>query len=83
MVIESLFRPKWIGFQNLYDDWANVLLYCTYFIYGYFFCMDKSLWLLVDRQQSLVIGAAALCMSLLLGLLITDRVPERDYSAIT
>ena len=79
-VIEATFRPKWIGFQNLYDDWANVLLYLSYFICGYIFCSDRRFGQLLDRQRHWVMGAAILGMSILLGLWITNTVPDRGYS---
>lgn len=81
-VIEALLRPKWIGFQNLYDDWANVLLYLTYFVYGYLFEAEIRLWQMVDRQQATVVGVALIGMFVLLGLWITDTVPPRSYSPL-
>jgi peptidoglycan/LPS O-acetylase OafA/YrhL len=80
MIIEAFFRPRWIGFQNLYDDWANVLLYLTYFFYGYVFFVNEHLWQIVDRQKALIFGAAVMGMSMLFGLWITDAVPTRSYS---
>ncbi|HTL88217.1 MAG TPA: acyltransferase family protein, partial [Leptolyngbya sp.] len=79
-LIEALFRPRWIGFQNLYDDWANVLLYLSYFIYGYVFFVNQQLWQSVDRQKPLIFAAAIGGMSILFGLWITDTVPLRSYS---
>jgi glucan biosynthesis protein C len=78
--IEGLFRPRWIGFQNLYDDWANVLLYLTYFVYGYIFCSDQRFGQSLDRQKVWVTGLAIVGMSILLGLWITNTVPNRSYS---
>ncbi len=78
--IEGLFRPRWIGFQNLYDDWANVLLYLFYFVYGYIFCSDRRFGQILDRQQSWVTGLAIAGMSILLGWWITNTVPDRSYS---
>jgi glucans biosynthesis protein C len=77
--IEALFRPRWIGFQNLYDDWANVLLYFTYFIYGYIFSSERR-WNTIDRHKLPILGAAILGMSTLLVLWLTDTVPIRSYS---
>jgi glucans biosynthesis protein C len=77
--IEALFRPRWIGFQNLYDDWANVLLYFTYFIYGYIFASERC-WNTIDRHKTLILGGAILGMSVLSALWLTDTVPIRSYS---
>jgi peptidoglycan/LPS O-acetylase OafA/YrhL len=79
-VIEALLRAKWAGFQNLYDDWANVCLYFTYFVYGYLFTAHPQLQQMIDRSSALVIRVAIIGMSMLLGLWITNTVPERSYS---
>ena len=79
-MIEGTFRPRWIGFQNLYDDWANVLLYLSYFIYGYIFCSDRRFGQLLDRQRRGVIGVAIVGMAILLWFWLTDTVPDRGYS---
>jgi peptidoglycan/LPS O-acetylase OafA/YrhL len=78
--IEALLRPRWVGFQNLYDDWANVSLYLTYYCYGYLFLSDSRWGQMIDRQQSRMLRVAIICMSLLLGLWIMDAVPGRGYS---
>ncbi len=80
VLIEALLRPRWIGFQNLYDDWANVFLYLTYFIYGYIFGAERHLWRWIDRQKTVIISTAILGMSLLLALWLTGTVPQRGYS---
>ena len=79
-VIEGAFRPRWIGFQNLYDDWANVLLYLSYFVYGYIFCSDRRFGQLLDRQRYWVTGVAIVGMAILLAFWITNTVPVRGYS---
>ena len=79
-VIEAIFRPRWIGFQNLYDDWANVLLYLSYFVYGYIFCSDRRFGQLLDRQRYWVTGVAIVGMTILLAFWITNTVPVRGYS---
>jgi glucans biosynthesis protein C len=79
-LIEAVFRPRWIGFQNLYDDWANVLLYFTYFIYGYIFESEPCLKKIMARQKPLILGVAVLGMSVLSALWIKELVPTRSYS---
>lgn len=81
MAVEALLRPHWIGFQNLYDDWANLFLYLLYFLYGYLFCCRTGLWSVLDHNRWLLCATAGLGMVLLLTLDITQRVPERAYSA--
>ena len=80
-VIEATFRPKWIGFQNLYDDWANVLLYLSYFVYGYIFCSDCRFGQLLDRQRYWVTSVAIAGMFILLTFWMTNTVPDRGYSS--
>ena len=78
--IEGALRPRWIGFQNLYDDWANVCLYLLYFIYGYLICSDDRFSKSIDKHLSVVLGLAILCMGILLRLWQTDSIPDRGYS---
>ncbi|MBW4440023.1 MAG: acyltransferase [Plectolyngbya sp. WJT66-NPBG17] len=79
-LIEAIFRPRWIGFQNLYDDWANVLLYLTYFIYGYGLIARSQFTEMLDRYRGWIVGSAIGLMSILVGLWITHTVPDRAYS---
>jgi glucan biosynthesis protein C len=43
ILFECLLRPRWPGFQNLYDDWANFTNYLFYMIFGYVFVLIHSL----------------------------------------
>lgn len=79
-LIEALFRPRWIGFQNLYDDWANVLLYLTYFVYGYSLISRSQFTEMLDRYRVWIIGSAIALLSILIGFWLTDSVPDRAYS---
>ena len=79
-IIEAFLRPRWLGFQNLYDDWANVLLYFTYLIYGYVLSSSTAFQGALDRYRSQIISIAVLGMTTLLIFWITDSVPDRSYS---
>lgn len=81
-VIEGVLRPRWPGFQNLYDDWANFCLYLTYFVYGYLICADARVGRAIARQRYLASGLAIASMSVLFGLWITENVPEPGYSVV-
>lgn len=78
--IEGALRPHWIGFQNLYDDWANVCLYLLYFIYGYLICSDDRFGEAIDKHLDAALGLAIVWMSILLGLWQTHNIPDRGYS---
>jgi len=52
-LIEAGFRPGWPGLQNLVDDWANFLLYLTYFVYGYLLCSHEGLTRAIERNWRL------------------------------
>jgi peptidoglycan/LPS O-acetylase OafA/YrhL len=78
--IEGALRPRWIGFQNLYDDWANFCLYLLYFIYGYLLCSDQRFTQAIDRQWRTAIGLAILLMFTLFVWRQTHYVSKRDYS---
>ena len=34
-LVQLVLRPLWPGIQNLYDDWANVAYYSTFFLAGF------------------------------------------------
>lgn len=80
-VIEGSLRPHWIGFQNLYDDWANVCLYLVYFVYGYLIASDTRFGAAIDQYLGVASALAILCMGLFFGLWQTDLIPDRAYSA--
>jgi peptidoglycan/LPS O-acetylase OafA/YrhL len=78
--IEGALRPRWPGFQNLYDDWANFCLYLLYFIYGYLICSDARFGQAIDRHLKITLVLAVISMLALFGLWRTDSLPERGYS---
>jgi glucan biosynthesis protein C len=78
--IESTLRCRWPGFQNLYDDWANVCLYLLYFVYGYLICSDARFGAAIDKHLRVALGFAIFCMGILFCLWQTDRIPDRAYS---
>ncbi|MBV8886950.1 MAG: acyltransferase family protein [Chroococcidiopsidaceae cyanobacterium CP_BM_RX_35] len=79
-VIEGALRPRWPGLQNLYDDWANFLLYLFYFIYGYLICSDTRFTQAIDRHLRIALLMAIASMSVLLVLSMTNILPLRGYS---
>jgi glucans biosynthesis protein C len=81
-LIEAMFRPRWPGFQNLYDDWANVLLYFAYLVYGYTFSTNSTFATQLEQHRPKIISLAISGMTLLLSLWITDAVPARSYSLV-
>jgi len=80
-LIEGSLRPHWIGFQNLYDDWANVYLYLLYFIYGYLICSDARFGNAIDKHLGIATTLSIICMTVFLSLWQTDLIPDRAYSA--
>lgn len=79
-LIEAIFRPRWLGFQNLYDDWANVLLYFTYLVYGYRLSSSSAFQVFLDQYRLILMGLAIATMTILLSFWITGTVPYRSYS---
>ena len=79
-ITQAVFRARWPGFQNLYDDWANFLFYLTVFTYGYVLCSDVRLRRTIENQSgvSLVLGIAS--MAIILALRQTGAAPAADYS---
>ncbi|MEH2233804.1 MAG: acyltransferase family protein [Nostoc sp.] len=79
-IIEGAFRPKWFGFQNLYDDWANLLLYLCYFVYGFILYSDTRFRQAIAQYQKLVLFMAIVTMSIIFGIQVTEVLPVRGYS---
>jgi len=79
-VIEASLRPRWPGFQNLYDDWANFCLYLLYFIYGYLISSDTRFGQAIDRHLGTALAMAVAFMLALFSLWETHSLPERGYS---
>lgn len=79
-LVEGTLRPRWSGFQNLYDDWANFFLYIFYFIYGYLICADARLGPTIDRHLRIALIMAVTFMSVLFRLWVSDFLPNRGYS---
>ncbi|NJR40740.1 MAG: acyltransferase, partial [Leptolyngbyaceae cyanobacterium CSU_1_4] len=79
--IEGILRPRWLGFQNLYDDWANVCLYLLYFIYGYLISSEVHFRAAIEKHLGVASALAILCMGLFIGLWQARLVPDRAYSA--
>lgn len=78
--IEVILRPHWPGFQNLYDDWANVCLYLLYFCYGYLICSEARFGAAIDKHLGVAFGLALIGMGIVLGLWQSDRIPDQTYS---
>ncbi|MCC5645511.1 acyltransferase family protein [Nostoc sp. CHAB 5824] len=79
-MIEGAFRPKWFGFQNLYDDWANLLLYLCYFVYGFILCSNTEFRQAIAQYQRLMLFMAIVTMSIIFGIQLTEILPVRGYS---
>ena len=80
-VIEAGLRPRWPGFQNLYDDWANFCLYLLYFIYGYLIYSDARFGQAIDRHLRIALLMGLISMLALFSLW-DDSLPERGYSLV-
>ena len=78
--IESALRARYPGYQNLYNDWANVLTYMTVFIYGYIFFSDARIGQAIEKhgKSALVLGLA--CTLVAFALAFTGHAPAPDYS---
>lgn len=79
-VVEGALRPRWPGFQNLYDDWANFFLYLLYFIYGYVICSDTRFEQAIDRHFKVTLVMAIASTLILFSLWETNILPARGYS---
>ncbi|MUH00833.1 acyltransferase family protein [Scytonema sp. UIC 10036] len=78
--IEASLRPRWPGFQNLYDDWANFCLYLLYFIYGYLIPSDARFGYAIDKHLTIALSLAVSSMLVLFSCWETGILPEQGYS---
>jgi len=68
--IEVTLRVRWPEWnQNLYDDWASLLVYATFFIYGYLLFSDARFGQAIRRhgETSLALGIVSLSAIAALG----------------
>lgn len=61
-LVEGTLRPRWPGWQNLVDDWANFFWYLLYFGYGYLICTNERFKQAIDKHLKL---AATVVLSVL------------------
>ena len=57
---QLLLRPRWPGYQNLYDDWANVTYYGTFFVTGFLLSRYPAFERAAHRQTPLAVVIAVL-----------------------
>lgn len=77
ILVEMVFRPFFPGRQNLYADWANVLIYGFFFYYGYLIAENAEL---LDRISASVRKTAVIAPCAFIIYLILNAV--KLYSAI-
>ncbi len=61
VLIQATLRLRWPGVQNLYDDWANVTYYATFFLLGFLLARWPAWETAIAREwkRAGVIGLAA------------------------
>jgi uncharacterized protein (DUF2147 family)/fucose 4-O-acetylase-like acetyltransferase len=66
-LIQLTLRERWPGIQNLYNDWANVAYYTTYFLAGFVAGAQPRLERAAraESRRALIIGLAATTILLL------------------
>jgi len=61
----ALLLPHFRGPQNIVNDWAFLLYYFQFFVYGYILCDAPKLWAEVERLRRTSLGLATLSIVLL------------------
>jgi glucans biosynthesis protein C len=69
MFIEGVFRIKWPGYQNLINDWANFLVFLTFYIWGFVYAYDVAFAKKVAAKYRL---SLLLAITTTLAILIVD-----------
>lgn len=60
VVIEMSLRPHYPGFQNLINDWANFLVYLSFFLFGYIMGQSNRLLLKISEKIKLFLSLSLL-----------------------
>jgi len=79
-ITQAVFRARWPGFQNLYDDWANFTFYLIIFSYGYLLCSDVRFSRAIEQHAGISLVFGVVSMSIILALRQIGTVPAADYS---
>ena len=64
VLVQVGLRPRWPGVQNLYDDWANVAYYATFFLLGFIVARTPAWEAVIAREwrRAGAIGLAAFAL---------------------
>jgi glucan biosynthesis protein C len=80
MIAQAVFRAKWPGFQNLYNDWANFAFYITAFFYGYVLVSAQGFSQAIEKNRHVALVLGIVTMALILALRQSGIAPAPDYS---
>jgi len=58
MSLDSTLSPLSSGENDLIHDWAHLLYYFTFFLYGYVLCSREGFWQAIDRYKLLALVLA-------------------------
>jgi len=68
------------GPQDVVHDWASLLYYLLFFVFGYVLSSAGEVWNAVERQRRTSLTLAFLCMLAISYLRWNGRTPEFEYS---
>ncbi len=79
LAVQLVLRPIWPGIQNLYDDWANVGYFSTFFLAGFLLAWSPALGAAVAAEWRRALGLAV-AATLVLLLVVLGVVPSASVA---
>jgi hypothetical protein len=72
--------PRFPGPQNIVDDWAHLLFYFVFFLYGYLLGNDDALWRTLELRRRTSLGLALLAITTINVLRWNGHDPGTGYT---
>lgn len=74
-------RVRFPGPQNIVDDWAFLLFYFLFFVFGYLLAVADGIWTIIERQRRTSLTLAFLAILSINYIRWNDLSPDFSYSA--
>jgi hypothetical protein len=74
-------QPVFPGYsQDLMSDWAFLLNYLCYFVFGFLFCCDRRFWDTIEKRRNISLALAVAASAAICYLELSKSVPALAYS---
>src|SRR5262245_2828521 len=80
VIIQVTLRAKWPGSLNFIDDWANVCIYLSFFIFGFLIIADERLGDAITRNGTVALILGLITSTIFITVIFTGNFPRRGYN---